>query len=450
LLTSGPNSGQVLVAGGYVDRGASLASAELYILPAALPGTATVTRTPTSTNTATATATATRTPTSTNTPTATVTNTPTATATATNTATVTATATTNPFASTNSMSTARYNHTATLLNNGKVLVTGGNNGATLNSTELYQSGVGWASAGSMGPAREGHTATLLSSNGWVLVTGGSSGTVVQSSTALYDPSLGVGVWNAAASMDTARTGHTATLLTSGLNAGKVLVTGGYDGSSRLNTAQLYDPSQLTWSSGSCGSNANANPCPMHTARSGHTATLLTSGPNAGKVLITGGLNSSTQTEQSAELYDPNTNDFTAIGNMTAARQNHTATLLTSGPNAGKVLLTGGLGAGFLSSAELYDPSTNSFSAAGTMSSARYSHTATLLISGKVLVAGGNSGAGYLSSADLWDPTTTSFSPAGAMSTARSGHTATRLLTGQVLLPGGYNGSILNSVDLYTP
>ena len=134
--------------------------------------------------------------------------------------------------------------------------------------------------------------------------------------------------------------------------------------------------------------------------------------------------------------------FSPTGSMSTARYGSTATLL---PN-GKVLVAGGFGSA--ASAELYDAATGLFSWTGSMSTARPSHTATLLPNGKVLVAGGN-----LASAELYDPSTGLFSSTGSMSIVRSAHTATLLPSGKVLVTGGTNSSFppaTASAELYDP
>ena len=328
------------------------------------------------------------------------------------------------WVTTGSLGTARGNHTATLLPNGKVLVAGGSNGPIVSSAELYDPASGsWSSTGSLGTGREYHTATLLP-NGKVLVAGGYDFNRYLSSAELYDPASGS--WSSTGSLAIARWLHTATLLPTG----KVLVAGGYGSVGRgiLTSAELYDPATGSWSS--TGS--------LHTARYSHTATLLPSG----KVLVAGGAGGLSR----AELYDPATGSWSRTGSLGTARQWHTATLLPSG----KVLVAGGYGnLGVLSSAELYDPATGSWSSTGSLGTARSGHTATLLANSKVLVAGGGGSAGE--SAELYDPATGSWSSTGSLGTARVEHTATLLSSGEVLVAGGYNDSIvLSSSELYGP
>jgi N-acetylneuraminic acid mutarotase len=169
---------------------------------------------------------------------------------------------------------------------------------------------------------------------------------------------------------------------------------------------------------------------MATSRSSHTATVLPSG----KVLVVGGWDD-TVPVSSAELYDPATNTWSRAASMVIARAHHTATLLASG----KVLVSGGWNNGStLASAELYDPVTDTWSPAGSMASPRGGHTATLLSSGKVLVAGGDGGGflNYLASVELYDPGTNTWSTTAPMAIGRRSHSASLLPDGQVLVVGG--------------
>ncbi len=145
-----------------------------------------------------------------------------------------------------------------------------------------------------------------------------------------------------------------------------------------------------------------------------------------------------------------TNTWSAAGSLITARNAHTATLLPSG----QVLVAGGAdtGGNALASAELYEPVTNTWSAAGNLAIARDFHTATLLPSGQVLVAGGFNIGGESANAELYDRATNTWSFAGSLITAREVHTATLLPSGQVLAAGGadtgYNA--LASAELYYP
>ena len=171
---------------------------------------------------------------------------------------------------------------------------------------------------------------------------------------------------------------------------------------------------------------------MITPRYGHTVTLLTDG----KLLAAGGYSTNftyPRVSAAAELYDPATGTWSSTGAMHTNRCYHTATLL---PN-GKVLVVGGDGG--LSSAELYDPATGAWTMTGALASGREYHTATLLPNGMVLVVGGDIVTRppvYLASAELYSPATGLWTAAGAMSRARCEHTATLLPSGKVLVAGG--------------
>ena len=364
-------------------------------------------------------------------------------------ATVTVTTSSSGFTPTGSLDEARGLHTATLLPNNKVLVAYGSNSSSytkatgyvgLSSIEVYDVGTGTFTEilGDDGLGIFGHTATLLP-NGTVLLAGGFINDVwddyldstSDNGAGLYDSATGV--WSGTGNMTANRGDHTATLLANG----KVLIAGGADPDptgTGLASAELYDPSTGTFTQ--TGS--------MAVGRYLHTATLLQNG----KVLIVGGvLTSTSDPVATAEVYDPATGIFTMAGAMATAREQHTATLLADG----RVLIVGGTtstGTGDLhrtATAEVYDPSTGSFSVTGSMAEARTFHTATLLPSGKVLVAGGGN---ENSTAEVYDPATGSFSITGGMEIGRSGHTATLLPNGSVLVAGGGIFAGLASAELY--
>jgi hypothetical protein len=359
-------------------------------------------------------------------------------------ATVTVTTSSSRFTPTGSLNEARGLHTATLLPDNKVLVAYGSNSSSytnaagyvgLSSIEVYDPGIGTFTeiVGDDGAGVYGHTATLLQ-NGEVLLAGGFVNSVWDyggsSSSAngagLYDSATGV--FSGTGNMTANRGDHTATLLANG----KVLIAGGADQDptgTGLASAELYDPSTGTFTQ--TGS--------MAVGRFLHTATLLQNG----KVLIVGGaLTSASDPVATAEVYDPSTGIFTMTGAMATARERHTATFLADG----RVLIVGGTtSTGATATAEVYDPSTGSFSVTGSMAEARTFHTATLLPNGTVLVAGGGD---ENSTAEVYDPATGSFSVTGGMEIGRSGHTATLLPNGSVLVAGGGIFAGLASAELY--
>jgi N-acetylneuraminic acid mutarotase len=193
---------------------------------------------------------------------------------------------------------------------------------------------------------------------------------------------------------------------------------------------------------------------MTSTRCYHTATLLASG----QVLLTGGITATGVILNTAELYDPLTNTFTALSaTMTVGRFGHTAALLPDGT----VLLSGGAttasGVGIAgSSAEIYDPVANTFTAlTAKMKNSRVFFAAVSLPSGQVLLAGGSvyTSQDPRASAELYDPVAKTFTLiTAAMTKARWGLAAALLPNGQVLLTGGTaaNGYIINSPEVYDP
>ncbi len=330
--------------------------------------------------------------------------------------------------STGGLNNAREAHTATLLNNGEVLVAGGTDIADyLSSAELYNPNTGtWISTGSMHVPRAWATATLLP-NGQVLVTGGVNASGGLSSAEVYDPNSGT--WTMTTSMHVARLWHTATLLPNG----QVLVAGGNNDLGNISrTAELYDPNSGSWS-------LTSN---MQSAHEVHTATLL----NNGQVLIAGGDYGGGYAP--CELYDPNSGNWSLTGSLITRREDHTATLL----NNGQVLVAGGGNAsGELKSAELYDPNSGQWSSTGPMQVVREMHTATLLNNGEVLVAGGvdEYNESY-ASAELYDPNSGTWSYTGSMNEGHSYMTMTLLNNGQALVVGGQFYTVEPTAELYDP
>ena len=348
----------------------------------------------------------------------------------------------NPFAAAGSLTTARTNSTATVLQNGQVLVAGGlvagTSPAATDAAELYNPVTNqWTSAASMKVKRVGHTATLLN-NGQVLVVGGDVAGAAGTAE-LYDPTTNTWTKMAASTpaiLSSPAYGHiyhTATLL----NNGQVLIVGGitYSPASKASTGatspELYNPATGLWTA---LSNMNTPGLRYY-----HTATLL---PN-NKVFIAGGINGNIAIA-GAELFDPAAtapaNPWTSVSaGMFDARYSHSATLLQTG----KVLIAGGINGNIaIASAELFDPAAtapaNPWTKMSPLKTGRFGHIAQLLSDGNVLVAGGavNSNGTYLSSAELYDQTTGLWAPNGNLSYARDAFGAVMLTSGKVLMAGG--------------
>jgi N-acetylneuraminic acid mutarotase len=305
---------------------------------------------------------------------------------------------------------------------------------------LYDPASGtWSFTGSLNTARQGHTATLLP-DGKVLVAGGGdrNGNVIGSAE-LYDPAIGA--WSFVGNLNVARWRHTATLLPDG----KVLVAGGQSLDDEYNvfdltSAELYDPATGMWS---ITGNLNA-------ARNAHTATLLQNG----KVLVAGGAADDASNISSSELYDPSTGRWSVAGSLNIGRSSYTATILPDG----SVLSVGGLTfSGLTVTAELYNAAAGTWTYTGSLTlTERMSHTATLLVNGQVLVAGGRP-VSYvyptLASSEIYDPGAGAWRKTGSLNTARTSHTATLLQNGNVLVAGGSSDGLtktFRSAELYDP
>jgi hypothetical protein len=280
-------------------------------------------------------------------------------------------------------------------------------------------------------------------------------TVATLMVSIFPPSGGVlgplGVRDFTATVNTSLNANVTWSVQEGAAGGAITASGQYTapnitgGAFHVVATSVQDPSKSAIADVTIVSSGFRPTGDMSTGRTAHTATLL---PN-GKVLVAGGdacffisyyedcpLNT-------AEVYDSSSGTFSATGTMLVKRFFHTATLLTSG----KVLVTGGPDA----SAELYDPTSGTFAATGSMSVGRSSHTATLLANGKVLIAGGQATSGALATAELYDPNSGTFTATGMMAAARTSHTATLLANGKVLIAGGSNSTgDLATAELYDP
>jgi N-acetylneuraminic acid mutarotase len=390
-----------------------------------------------------------------------------------------------------SMSAAREQQTATLLPDGDVLVAGGlNEGGdsglptTYASAELYNPIFArWSPTRAMNHARAGQTATLLN-GGWVLVAGGGSST-----SEAYQPTPGI--WVSTGDLSTARTDPVAASLANG----DVLVAGGQGPDQEpLATAEVYQagagplvrlsagtvrfpPQQvgttgdgLSFSLANDGtgpldvagvSTAGQNPsdfratstCGRQPVAPGASCTVIVrfaplfQGLRTGTVTVT---DNAPLTPQAVNVtgYAAGPNVWVPTGSMSTPRANFSSTLLTSG----QVLVAGGLSFfdNTVTTAELFDPATGSFSPTGSLNSSRELQAAARLPNGDVLVAGGYrataTSAALLASAEIYNPATGSWTPTGSMNVASDGLTANLLDNGLVLVTG-FNGS---NPELYDP
>jgi hypothetical protein len=354
------------------------------------------------------------------------------------------------WSTTGSLITPRDGHTAALLANGTVLITGGETQLGSNiyvtTAERYDPAAGtWALAGN----------DVCGGPGVLLPDGKLLLQCRYNSYSLFDPATGI----SRSTTDSANSHANPPVL---LPAGKILVAGSCTWGLFSSRTELYDYASETWQAtgdplGGVGVGGAPNGTVMWIYFLHNTATVLSDG----RMLIAGGLSypgGRYLTSSFCQLYDSITGLWSETGTLNTARQRHTATLL----HDGRVLVAGGglrVQSGtttelVYSTCELYNPATGAWTSTGSMASPRMDHTATLLRDGRVLVAGGVSAwfsSNYLASAEIYDPTTETWSSAGNMSQPRSLHSATPLGDGKVLIAGGTSATgSLAGVEIYAP
>lgn len=301
----------------------------------------------------------------------------------------------------------------------------------------------WEATGDSNFNRRRHTATLLP-DGRVLVTGGDDN---PSSAELYDPSIEQGLWRGLASMSAERSRHTATLVQSG-GRSMVLVMGGEDPSGNpLSSVELYDPDMNTWKE-----------LPeMRTARSGHTATRVQADERE-YVLVTGGEVEAGKPLDLVELYDVEHGSSDKVDSMKVARQAHTATLLVGG----QVLVAGGESpdfgngaSGVGGTAEVFDPKTRTWSFVEGMALPRRDHAAFALRTGEVIVCGGaHELTGYQNGLEMYaydrDSGLGKWLQLASMHVRRKSHAALQLGDGRILIVGGFTSpaDLQGTYELY--
>ena len=317
------------------------------------------------------------------------------------------------------MNVARYGHTSTTLQDGKVLVVGGYNGSYVSNVELYDPTLNtWTTKASMSISRYNHTANLLQDGKVIIIGGYNSGFL--NSVEIYDPAANT--WTTKLNLPISRNGHQSNILADG----NILVTGGYNGS-YLNSVYIYNVLANTWTMKNS----------MAYLRDRHTATFLSNG----KILVAGGYNGGTYLATS-EIYDPSNNTWTAGASMAISRYYHTATTLQNG----SVLVVGGTNGSALSSTEIYDPTANTWATKMNLGYSVSYHTANILSNGKILITGGDN-SGVLNNVTVYDPFLDTWTAQTPLQSGRYFQTASTLVNGKILVCAGYNGSYLASCEL---
>ena len=339
------------------------------------------------------------------------------------------------------MTQQRSEHKAALLDDGRVLISGGftrtfNENGTgigevrfLNSSEIFNpSAQSWTLTESMSEERGGHIAIVLPA-GKILVAGGRTlrkDTETDELTVIYHHSVELydhasGQWSSGEDMIESRWNSTATLM----KDGRVLLSGGEDSNGSLSTSEIYDPVTGLWSA----TGRMLNP------RSGHSAVLLSDG----KVLVVGGAG------DKVEIFDPQKGIWSAVSSLSQRMTRQGMVLMENG----QIITAGGFGStGPVSTSELYDPDTQNWTRIPGMSVTRVGPSSILLGNGNVLVVGGS----RFAASDLYNPVAGEWISSGNMLHGRKNQTATLLQDGRVLVSGGERRDrvILSTVEIYSP
>ena len=328
------------------------------------------------------------------------------------------------------MASARAGAATVALQDGRLLITGGDSGAgALAATDLFDTSGSFATAAPMNFPRAKHTATLLA-DGRVLVAGGVSRGTASAAAEIYDPMANT--WTATGPLMTARSGHSATLLADGT----VLIAGGDSSGVPLSSLEVFNPASRTFT---------PTAATLSSPKEGHAAAVL----QDGRVLFVGGFDG-TNPLATSDIYDPKAGTVSAGPLLSTPRQGLSATTQLDG----RVFVAGGNnGSVDLASAEVFDPATTAFTVATSgLATARKGHQAFLLPhNGNVLIVGGTSGGAALASAELYIPWTGNFSTTGSMVSARANATGNSLAQdGLLVVAGGKDtsGNTLQSSELY--
>ncbi len=329
-------------------------------------------------------------------------------------------------ATANTLATARTGAGAALLSNATVIAIGGHDSsAPLASCEFYvPTSNQWIAAPALSTARGAASVTVLDDSS-VLVAGGQGATGVLASVELAPWGFILSPWRATGTMQTARAEHVAVRLSDG----RVLVAGGTDGTRALRSCEVFDPNSETWSTtGSLGH-----------ARVGASMSML----RDGRVIIAGGASSSV-----AEIYEPKTGTWSdASAGTLPGHSRHAAGLLPDGR-----LLVAGNVTSPASSTELFDPSSNRWSAGAALVVQRSHADLRLLWNGDPMISGGLDPAGTDARAQVYKHAFGASNSPPVMTHKRRYHTSSLMEDGRVMVVGGRDdqGSLPSTPESWDP